>query len=77
MRKKLSNSVVPYHLFNVKGENFIFDTTNCRFYQIDEISANFLSLALNYPLPNVKSILRKTKNFPSSDLEHIYKKCYS
>lgn len=67
-----NSGVEPYHLFTVLGEHFIFDTTGCRFYQIDEISADFLSLALRNPIQQAKLILKNTKKYTDHDVELLY-----
>ena len=59
----LKSTIKPYHLFNVRGENFVFDTTGCRFYRINELTSDFLLLCLAHSVEEAKKILLQTDKY--------------
>ncbi len=58
-----------YHLFECLGERFVYDTSSCRFFRIDEITHDFLSLCRTYAIDETKNVLRVWKGFPSEAVE--------
>lgn len=68
-----SKAVVPYHLFTVLGEHFVFDTSGCRFYQINEIAFDLLSLSLALPLAEAKKTLLLMDKYSKTKINSVYK----
>lgn len=68
-----SMTVVPYHLFTVLGEHFVFDTSGCRFYQVNEIAFDLLSLSLALPLAEAKKTLLLMDKYSKTKINSAYK----
>jgi len=54
---KSKDTAPPYHVFQCLDDYFVFDTSGCRFYQINELSYHFLKLLQNFPTNEVESML--------------------
>jgi uncharacterized protein len=55
----------PYHIFKRLEDYFVFDTSTCHFYKIDEITYDFLKLCLKYSIKDAqKKLLKKRKFLP-------------
>jgi len=63
----------PYHLFTVLGEHFIFDTTGCRFYKIDELTSDLLLLCLALPISQAKNILIASGKYARQEIYPVVK----
>ena len=50
---------LPYHLFEYLGEKFVYDTSSCQFFCIDEPMHQFLELCRTYSIDEAKSILQE------------------
>ncbi len=63
---------VPYHLFEVNGEFFVFDTTGCRFYQINEWTSRCLQSCLQNEKTDAKG--KMLSEFPErkQEIEQIF-----
>ena len=59
--RELSNlklqKLPPYHLFKIYEDYFVFDTTGCRFYKIDELTSDFLMLSLSLSINDAAKTL--------------------
>jgi len=70
-RKK--RRIEPYHLFTMSGEYFIFDTTGCRFYKIDELTSDILLLCLSLPILQAKNILIASGKYTKQEICQVVK----
>lgn len=61
----------PYHIFTVLGNYFVFDTSGCRFYKIDELAYRFLELCLSCSISEAQNALLMEGNFSSQEIERI------
>jgi sulfatase maturation enzyme AslB (radical SAM superfamily) len=53
----------PYHTFECLGDYFVFDTSTCRFYQIDKPKFRFLELCRSMTISEAKKTLRTSMEF--------------
>ena len=63
----------PYHVFEHMGTCFIYDTSNCRFLQIDEPTKAFLELCLKMPPEKAKTALIESGSISTEVCESIFK----
>lgn len=68
-----STRVSPYHLFKVFDDCFIFDTTGCRFYKVDELTFDFLELRLKYTHKETVCRLQNRKKYSDIDIFNVAK----
>ena len=64
-------NVVPFHVFAVRGEYFLFDTTNCRFFRIDRLTHDFLILYASLGLRKAKIIIKENGQTSHEMLERF------
>lgn len=70
---KTLSAIPPYHLFRVFQDYFVFDTTGCRFYKIDELVFDFLFLIQTHPRNQIKKCLRSLNKYSEEDILNIVK----
>ncbi|WP_176011899.1 radical SAM protein [Victivallis sp. Marseille-Q1083] len=58
----------PYHVFKVLEQYFVFDTTACRFYRIDEVTYQLLLLSSSVSLDIAVEQLSKENLFPVDEI---------
>ena len=66
----------PYHIFEYLGEKFLYDTSSCQFFCIDDPMYHFLELCRVYPIDKARNIFQKEGLFssdPSSTLAKFFK----
>lgn len=61
----------PYHLFECQGLFFVYDTSNCRFFRIDEPTKQFLELCLTSSVAEAKKALLDRGELPADLVENI------
>lgn len=61
----------PYHIFECLGERFIYDTSSCRFFHIDEPTYHFLDLCRAYSIEEAGSMLLNSNRFQSEVIESV------
>jgi uncharacterized protein len=61
----------PYHTFEVLGEYFVFDTTGCRFYKINQGAYDFLNLCITKKISEAESVFRDKAKYPIEHIEQI------
>ena len=59
--------LIPYHVFCVFDEYFIFDTTNCRLNRIDSLVFECLMLSSSFELNAIKKNVIDNKLVNSED----------
>lgn len=52
-----NNHPPPYHAFECLGERFVYDTSSCRFFRIDEPTHRFLDLCRTCSIEEARNIL--------------------
>ncbi len=72
-RTKLKAKLPAYHVFECLGENFVFDTSQCRFYKIDQLTADFLALALQNSISVTIAILQKSGRYSDAEITSVGK----
>lgn len=68
---QFKGNVKPYHIFTRLGQYFVFDTTGCRFYKIDEITYHFLQLCLKYSIDESESILLQEAKYSADTIKNV------
>ena len=68
-----ANRPPPYHIFTVLGDYFVFDTSGCRFYKIEEPTYRFLELCLSCSIPEAKKTMLREGKFPEQTVKEIAK----
>jgi len=56
---EIKMKVPPYHLFECLGEKFLYDTSSCQFFCVDEPIYHFLELCQVYPITRSLRIFKK------------------
>lgn len=65
------NRPPPYHAFECLGERFVYDTSTCRFYSIDELTHLFLDLCCTCSIDEAKRIFLDRDDFSSEAVESV------
>lgn len=60
-----------YHVFNKLGEFFVFDTTSCNFYKIDNITYHFLKLCFEMSIDDAEAKLIASGQFTKNALASV------
>lgn len=66
-----SGEAPPYHLFKVKDNCFLYDTSACRFYKIDDITYEFLELCLSCDIEEVAHRLKASRKHPEAAIDSV------
>lgn len=67
----VKSTVGPYHIFTRFGQYFVFDTTGCRFYKIDEITYCYLQYCLKYSIDETEVRLLQEAKFSSEAIKNV------
>lgn len=70
--KKNVKTPPPYKTFSHKGECFVYDTSNCVFFHIDEPTRGFLDLCLEYPMDEAKKRFLDLNRYNKSTCESVF-----
>lgn len=70
--KKNVKTPPPYKTFSHKGECFVYDTSNCVFFHIDEPTREFLDLCLEYPMDEAKKRFLDLNRYNKSTCESVF-----
>jgi uncharacterized protein len=63
----------PYHVFEHTGLYFVYDTTSCRFMQIDAPTKKFLNLCLEMPFEKAKEVFEAMRCCDEVTRESIFR----
>lgn len=66
-----SGEAPPYHLFKVKDNCFLYDTSACRFYKIDDITYEFLELCLSCDIEEAAHRLKASRKHPEAAIDSV------
>jgi len=61
----------PYYTFEYLGERFVYDTTACRFYRIDQATHRFLDLCRTHSVDAARVRLCEQGGLPSDVVESV------
>lgn len=61
----------PYHTFECLGEMFVYDTSSCRFFHIDELTYQFLNLCRQHSIDEAKNILVGQGKYAPQNIESV------
>ena len=68
---ELKPGLPPYHIFTKLGDYFVFDTSGCRFYKIDEPTYRFLQLCLGLSIEEAEKKLLKEAKFTAEVINGV------
>lgn len=68
---KLTGQPPPFHVFEEAGVYFLYDTTSCRFFRIDEPTGVFLGLCLDHTPDEAARIMRDPKGYSPDEVATI------
>lgn len=68
---RVSRRPPPYHMFETLGERFVYDTSTCRFYRVDEATHAFLNACRAAPADEVARTLVDQGRFPRDTVSSV------
>lgn len=69
---KNTKKLPPYHLFTVYDEFFLLDTVTMQFYQIDQLTFDFLEAAKTMPISDIKQKMQADRCYNVDDINEVY-----
>lgn len=70
---KMNNTPPPYKAFSHEGEYFVYDTSNCVFFHIDEPTYDFLNLCLEYQFECAKKKFVEFNKYDDVTCESVFR----
>lgn len=61
----------PYHVLECMGTRFLYDTSSCRFFRIDEPTLRFLDLCRAQPPSEAEKLLKTRGEYPPELIEGV------
>lgn len=68
---KINGGPPPFHTFVCQGESFVYDTSHCRFFRVDEITRQFLEACRSRSLKEAEKHLLQASEFSRETIKGV------